>query len=197
MLRCDRALRSLFGTTFNPYYASSLNLSISQPLLRNAGQWANTHSIRLAAYNRQIIGARTKLYVIMVLAAVDRVYWRLYAARRELEVREQQYDLAQVQLEQAQRLVDAGQRAQVEVIRAEAGVALQLEAIIVAENNLRDRERDLKRVFPPDRWGRVHLQMIYFGREYCPARGHDLRGCPICSWAATKKRIERESRGLV
>ena len=58
-------------------------------------------------------------------------------------------------------------------------------------------ERDLKRVFPRDSWGRVHLQMIYFGREYCPARGHDLRGCPICSWAATKKRIERESRGLV
>ena len=55
-----------------------------------------------------------------------------------------------------------------------------------------DTERDLKRAFPRDSWGRVHLQMIYFGREYCPARGHDLRGCPICSWAATKKRIEQE-----
>jgi endonuclease-3 len=61
--------------------------------------------------------------------------------------------------------------------------------------NVEQTERDLKRVFPESSWGRVHLQVIYFGREHCPARGHDLRTCPICSWAATKKRIERESRG--
>ncbi len=50
-------------------------------------------------------------------------------------------------------------------------------------------ERDLKAVFPEERWIRAHLQFIYFGREHCPARGHDLSSCPICSWAATKKRI--------
>jgi outer membrane protein len=134
------------GTRFNPYYTSALAVSISQPLLQNAGQWVNTHSIRIAAYDSQIADARTKLEVINVLAALDRVYWRLYAARRELEVREQQYELAKAQFEQTQRLVDAGQRSYVEVIRAEAGVAQQLEAIIIAENNLRDREREIKRV---------------------------------------------------
>jgi len=131
---------------FNPYYGSNLSLSVSQPLLRNAGKRANTHSIRIARYEQQITDARTKLEVISVIAALDRVYWRLYAARRELEVRKKQYDLAKAQLEQAQRFVDLGERAQVEVIRAESGVAQQLEAIIVAENNLRDRERELKRV---------------------------------------------------
>jgi endonuclease-3 len=40
----------------------------------------------------------------------------------------------------------------------------------------------------------VHLQIIHFGREHCPARGHDLSRCPICSWAATKKRIREEAR---
>lgn len=54
-------------------------------------------------------------------------------------------------------------------------------------------EADLKSVFPKDTWVRRHLQIIYFGREYCPARGHDLTACPICSWAATKKRILEES----
>lgn len=49
-------------------------------------------------------------------------------------------------------------------------------------------ERDLKAVFPKDTWIRRHLQIIYFGREYCPALHHDLTTCPICSWAATKKR---------
>ena len=55
-------------------------------------------------------------------------------------------------------------------------------------------ERDLKAVFPIDTWNRRHLQIIYFGREYCPARHHALVDCPICSWAATKKRIVAESR---
>lgn len=133
-------------TQFNPYYASDLSASISQPLLRNAGKWASTYSIRIASYDRQITNAQTKLDVMTILATLDRVYWRLYAARKELEVRQQQHDLARAQLDRARRLVDIGERAQVEVIRAEAGVARQLEAIIVAENSLRDRERDLKRV---------------------------------------------------
>lgn len=49
-------------------------------------------------------------------------------------------------------------------------------------------EKDLKRVFPSEEWSRRHLQIIYFGREYCPARGHDFDHCPICSWAAPKSR---------
>ncbi len=55
-------------------------------------------------------------------------------------------------------------------------------------------EADLKAVFPRDTWNRRHLQIIYFGREYCPARHHDLTTCPICSWAATQKRITQEAR---
>ena len=52
----------------------------------------------------------------------------------------------------------------------------------------------LKRVFPRETWIKLHLQIIYFGREHCPARGHDLSACPICSWAATAKRIVEEAR---
>ena len=55
-------------------------------------------------------------------------------------------------------------------------------------------ERDLKAVFPQRTWGRTHLAMIYFGREHCPARGHDLAQCSICSWAATRKRMREEAR---
>ena len=55
-------------------------------------------------------------------------------------------------------------------------------------------ERDLKAVFPRDTWNRRHLQIIFFGRQYCPARGHDLTRCPICAWATTKTRIRLESR---
>ena len=47
--------------------------------------------------------------------------------------------------------------------------------------NVTQTERDLKRVFPEASWNRLHLQIIYFGREYCPARGHRPTECPICS----------------
>lgn len=59
--------------------------------------------------------------------------------------------------------------------------------------NVETTERDLKALFPIASWNKLHLQIIYFGREYCPARGHDLSQCPICGWAATKKRIREEA----
>jgi len=55
-------------------------------------------------------------------------------------------------------------------------------------------ERDLKAVFPRETWNDRHLQIIYFGREHCPAQRHDLAACPICSFAASKKRIAEEAR---
>jgi endonuclease-3 len=42
-------------------------------------------------------------------------------------------------------------------------------------------ERDLKALFPKSSWNKLHLQIIFFGRAYCPARGHDKEKCPICS----------------
>jgi len=50
--------------------------------------------------------------------------------------------------------------------------------------NVRQTERDLMRLYPSSAWNRLHLQLIHFGREYCPARGHTPSRCPICSWAA-------------
>ena len=47
--------------------------------------------------------------------------------------------------------------------------------------NVTKTEKDLKRLFPEEIWNKLHLQIIFFGREYCPARGHDPLVCPICS----------------
>jgi len=60
--------------------------------------------------------------------------------------------------------------------------------------NVDQTEKDLKAIFPKDAWNDLHLQIIFFGREHCPARFHDLSQCPICSWAATKKRINDEAK---
>ena len=58
--------------------------------------------------------------------------------------------------------------------------------------NVLKTEKDLKAIFPKNRWNKLQLQIIFFGREYCPARNHDLTQCPICSWTTTKKRIAEE-----
>jgi endonuclease III len=50
--------------------------------------------------------------------------------------------------------------------------------------NVVETERDLKRLFPESRWNALHLQIIYFGREHCPALRHTPATCPICSWAS-------------
>jgi len=129
---------------YNPSYEPDFSASISQPLLRNAGKRVNEYAIRIAEYNRQIADAQTKLQAIRLIADVDIAYWRLYAARRLLDVRKQQYELAKTLYEQAEAFVKVGSKAQIELIRTRASVAEKLEAIITAENDLRDTERDLK-----------------------------------------------------
>ena len=47
--------------------------------------------------------------------------------------------------------------------------------------NVEKTEKDLKRLFEESLWNKLHLQIIFFGREFCPARGHDPYKCPICS----------------
>ena len=47
-------------------------------------------------------------------------------------------------------------------------------------------EKDGKRFFPKELWSKLHLQIIFFGREYCPARSHSLNNCPICSFVNKK-----------
>jgi outer membrane protein len=127
-------------------YTPSTTFSLSQPLLRGAGKRVSTYSIRILEYQSQITDAMTKLEVIRVLANADRGYWRLYAARKELEVRQQEYELARAQLEQTRRMVLLGEKASVEETRSEAGVAERLNGIITAKKDLDDRQRELKQI---------------------------------------------------
>ena len=46
--------------------------------------------------------------------------------------------------------------------------------------NVDQTEKDLKRLYPKELWNKLHLQIIFFGREYCPARSHKPETCPIC-----------------
>jgi len=130
----------------DPAYTTSLRAVITHPLLRGAGTAVTTHGIRIARHQETIATARTRLEIIAVLAAADRAYWRLHEAQQDLEVAIRQYELAQTQLERARRRVQAGESPEIEMLRAESGVASRVESIIIAENLRRSRQRELKRL---------------------------------------------------
>ena len=125
---------------------AAVSVRYIQSLLRDAGTRINTHPIRIAMYSKGAVDASTKLGAINILAGADAAYWRLYAARKELDVSREQYKLAQNQLRNAHAKVEAGSAPRTEIVRAEAGLAGRLEVMINAETNVRDRERDLKRI---------------------------------------------------
>jgi outer membrane protein len=140
----ERLLSSGAPSSQNPTYLTTPNIALQQPLLRGFGPEMAAQGIRLAFYQYQQSEARTKLAVIGVLADTDRAYWALYAARQLLDVRKKQYDSAVAQLERARREARAGVIAEVDIVRAESGVADQVEAIILAENSVRLQQRNLK-----------------------------------------------------
>jgi outer membrane protein TolC len=125
---------------------AAVSVSVIQSLLRGAGTRINTQSIRIATYEKGAVDAGTKLAAIYILANVDVAYWQLYAARKELDVRREQYKLAQDQLRHARDKVQAGSAPKYEIVRADAGLSSRLEDVISAETAVRDRERDLKRI---------------------------------------------------
>lgn len=52
---------------------------------------------------------------------------------------------------------------------------------LTAGKNVVTTETDLKNLFPKESWNKLHLQIIFYGRKFCPARGHKKNDCPICS----------------
>lgn len=128
------------------FWNADPTITLSQPLLRGGGIYVNTQGIRIAFYEYQRSQALTKLEVTRVLADVDRQYWRLYASREALKVRKKEYDSAAAQLERARRQARAGAVGEVEVIRAQSGVANTVEGVINAENDVRQQQRNLKRL---------------------------------------------------
>ncbi len=125
-------------------YRSAMRFSMSQPLLRNAGVKVNEASIRIAEYSQQAVQLKTRLQSIRVIAIVDKAYWALYEAWGQLDVRRQQFEYANQNLSMVKHRVREGLSAAVEINRAEIGVADRMDALIVAETNLKLAQRQLR-----------------------------------------------------
>jgi outer membrane protein TolC len=141
---------SLFAT-LNPAYRIDLDLSLSQPLLRNAGKLATNRNITIARTNRSISLENFERQVTAVLLAVEEAYWNLAESIAQLEVAMESEALA-VQLHEQNKIrVEVGTLAPLELVQSEAGVADRVVEIIRARASVGDRADVLRQLLNIER----------------------------------------------
>ena len=130
----------------NPQSTSSIEAKIKQPLLKNAGIFYNRSNIYIARNDKKRSIMELKETAIEVINTAQTAYWELVKAIEELRVRKKSLERAEDLLKKNKIQVKVGTLAPIELLVAEEGVASQLEGVLVAENDIKDREDDLKQV---------------------------------------------------
>ncbi len=133
-------------------YTTELKLAFTQPILKNFGSDVTRNQIHIAQNNLTISTEDFRQQVIDSTAQVQQTYWELVFRRQDLQVRQQQLDLAEQLLARVRRQVEVGTLAPIEVLQAETEIARINEQIIIAANAVRDAEDRLKRT--------MHLSLV-------------------------------------
>ena len=130
----------------NPAYENYVEAKITQPLLKGAGWFYNRSLIYIARNNKKISFAQFKSKALEISNAVQEAYWNLVKAIEDLKVANKSKERAEDLLKKNKIQVETGTLAPIEIIDAEAGVASRVEAIISAENAVKDKEDELKKI---------------------------------------------------
>ena len=131
-------------TLENPVTQGFIEAKITQPLLRNAGIFYNRSNIYIARNNKEKSILELKEKAIEVINSVQKAYWELVKIIEELRVRNKSLESAEDLLRKNRIQVKVGTLAPIEVLVAEDGVAKKMNDIIEAENDIKNREDDLK-----------------------------------------------------
>ena len=137
------------GFLFNPAYTGGLALTLTQPLLRNAGIDINKTFIRVAQNNATVEEHVFRDRVLTVLATVEQTYWEVVFTNENLKVAEAALKAAQELLASNRAKAKAGIMSIVDVLQAEAAVASRVEQVLVADKTIRDQEDQLRRLLNP------------------------------------------------
>jgi outer membrane protein TolC len=146
-LKFDTNRNSVAGETnflFNPSYASNLRFDLTQPLLRNFGPTITKVQITLAQNAADVEQLTLVNQVLSVIAQVEQAYWELVFARENLKVARATLQAAEELLASNRAKVKAGVMADVEALQAQAGVANQIEQILLAQKKVADQEDQLR-----------------------------------------------------
>lgn len=146
----SRSTSNNIFNTFNPRVRSNLNLTYSQPLLRNREIDGNRQQLLISRNNRQISDFDLRSTVVTTIRNVRNAYVDLSFARANLRVQEQSLELARQTLRDNRTRVEVGTMAPIDIIEAEAEVARNEENVIVAEAQITQAEDRLRAlVFDP------------------------------------------------
>ncbi|NOS77858.1 MAG: TolC family protein [Nitrospira sp.] len=137
------------GFLFNPAYTGGLALTLTQPLLRNAGIDVTKTFIKVAQNNADVEQHVFRDRVLTVLATVEQTYWELVFANENLKVAQAALKAAEELLATNRAKTKAGVMSIVDVLQAEAAVASRVEQVLVAEKSIRDQEDQLRRLLNP------------------------------------------------
>jgi outer membrane protein TolC len=137
------------GFLFNPSYTGGLALTLTQPLLRNAGIDVTKTFIHVAQNNAIVEEHVFRDRVLTVLATVEQTYWEVVFANENLKVAEAALKAAQELLASNRAKAKAGIMSIVDVLQAEAAVASRVEQVLVADKTIRDQEDQLRRLLNP------------------------------------------------
>jgi len=131
------------------FYNSSLQLKLTQPLLKGGGVTANRAPILIAANTAASSNEAVRQKAEELVADVERAYWNLVLQRKTLQVKQESLRAAKALLEATRAKVDQGVLASIEALVAESGAASQEDAVVVAERAVRDAQDQLRRFFTP------------------------------------------------
>lgn len=144
----------------SPQYQSSLGFSLVQPLFRGRSFDAARRGIEIAKKNISLTDTQFRQRTIETVASVEKAYWDLTYALRNLQVQRESLRDAKSQLEHNRRLVDEGQLAPIDIIASETQVANFEQAVYEALNNVNVAENGLKLLVSPNRNDRLWSQAI-------------------------------------
>jgi outer membrane protein TolC len=130
----------------NPYIQSNIQISVTQPLLRNFGKLPNTRLIRINRNNRNISENLFAQRVIDLVNQTQNLYWDLVFGREDIKVKQRSLDLATKVHEDTKRQVEIGTMAPIELVKTETEIANRKEDLIVAQFNLQQMEDQMKKL---------------------------------------------------
>ena len=130
--------------TYNPNVTSSLELTVTQPLLRGFGIALNRRFIRIAKLSERIADLVFRQQVIDTVAGIARLYTDLVSLNEDVKVKQESLRLAERLYEDNKNKVNQGTLAPIEVTRAQAQVAAARQALISAEGLVRQQELIVK-----------------------------------------------------
>ena len=133
-----------FRSTVNPFTTSSLDLTVTQPLLQGFGLALNNRNIRVAKNNIKAADYVFRQQLINSVANVVQLYWSLVAANSTVNVNQQAVAVAQKLYDDNKKQVEIGTLAPIEVVRAEAQLATAQQALVAAQSAVLQLEAVLK-----------------------------------------------------